>query len=167
MKKELTFTVLVGPPGVGKTTWRTKNVTEDDAVLSNDDILLSLCDTPHDYNKCWQTVNQKTIRQKFNTLFNEATKNKKNIIVDTTNMRSKRRRKLLARVGKDYTKIAVVFNWERKILLERNENRNTSRENKMLRVETIDDFIDNYQSVNKKEEGFDKIISVPFINKKI
>lgn len=163
----LEFIVLVGPPGVGKTTWRNENATEDHVVLSTDDIMKSMCKTPEDYNKCWGDADWKKIRSKFNIMMRESVNNKKSIIVDTTNMRSKRRRKLLATIGKNYNKIAIVFDWDYKKLLERNENRTTSREIKKMKVETIDDFIDNFQAVNKTEEGFDKVINIPFRNKRI
>lgn len=162
MGKELEFIVLIGPPGVGKTTWRLKNTTDEYAVLSTDDIMLSMCDTPKDYNKCWGEVNWKDVRRKFNEYFDKAIREKLSIVVDTTNMGSKRRRKLLARVPGIYNKRAILFEWDYKILLERNKNRDTSKENKLLNVKTIDDMIENFQPVNKSEEGFNKVERVKF-----
>lgn len=160
-KTKLKFIVLIGPPCAGKTFWRNNNVNvETDVVLSNDDIMLSLCETPENYNECWKNVNKKTIKNIFNSSFDNAIKENKNIIVDTTNIMSKRRKKLLARVGKNYEKIAILFEYDRKVLLERNENRNNNKEHKKFLVETIDHFIDNFQPINKAEEGFDKIISI-------
>lgn len=155
MKNDLTFIVLVGPPGCGKTTWRNKNVP-DSVVLSSDDIMLDMCETPEDYNDCWKNANWKEVRKKLNKIFDEAIAERKSIIADTTNMGSKRRKALLVRVPSEYNKIVVLFDWERKVLLER-LNR---PDNKIMTVETIDMFISQYQPIDKKEEGFDKMIRV-------
>ena len=69
-------------------------------------------------------------------------------------------RTLLASVPKIYKKIAIFFEWDEKILFERNKNRKTSRENKKLKKETIEDFIKSFQPINS-EEGFDKTITIP------
>jgi predicted kinase len=155
-RKDLTIKVLIGPPCCGKTTWRNENMDENDVFISMDDFMLELCNTPEDYSKCYREQDIKAVKRLFNGRFDDAIKERKNIIVDRTNMTSKTRRKLLARVPEEYTKIAVLFEWDYDVLVERNEQRKIE-ENKYLK--NLNMFIDNFQPINY-DEGFDKTITI-------
>lgn len=133
-----------------------KNMNDDDVFLSMDDFMLELCDTPEDYRRCYERQDIKAVKKLFNSRYDNAIKERKNIIVDRTNMTSKTRRKLLARVPEEYTKIAVLFEWDYDILVERNEHRKI-KENKYL--PDLNMFIDNFQPISY-DEGFDKTISI-------
>ena len=157
----LTFKILVGVPLSGKSTYREKMLIEnpDIVVISNDDIMLELCEDPSDYNKCYSEISGKQIKKEFNIIKDKAIKERKSIIIDTTNCKSTRRRKLLANVPDKYTKIAVYFEYEYSQLLERNDTR-MEENNKNISQKLLDDFIDGFQPINKQEEGFDKIVTI-------
>jgi tRNA uridine 5-carbamoylmethylation protein Kti12 len=54
---------------------------------------------------------------------------------------------------KDHYKIAIVFNYNKQEILERNE----SRKNKKIPIEVIDSMINKYDTPTL-EEGFDLIV---------
>ena len=54
---------------------------------------------------------------------------------------------------KDHYKIAIVFNYNKQEILERNE----SRKNKRIPIEVIDSMINKYDTPTL-EEGFDLIV---------
>jgi len=161
MKQNYVY-ILIGPPNCGKTTWRINNLNINDAILSNDDIILELSTNSNNYNLSFKEVNFKNVNKLFNEKFLEAIKNNKNIIIDKTNMTIKSRKKLLSKIPKHYKKIAVLFEWDRTVLLERNINRNKT-ENKYIPINVIDNFIENFQSISD-DEIYDEIININSFN---
>ena len=157
-----TFIVLVGLPMCGKSTWTAQNIKEGDVILSLDGIMEEAGQTFHgivnDYEKCYRTVDVKLIKQIYNDRFDLAIKERKNVIVDKTNLTVKTRRRLLARVPRDYRRIAVVFNWDMAVLEERNKQRKIAH-NKYIPESVIKSMSDQYVAVSS-DEGFNKIITV-------
>jgi predicted kinase len=153
--KEPFVMLLVGPTLSGKSTWLRNNYP-DVNVISRDEILMEVAGT-RDYNKAFETVDQKLVDKVLADRLSESNINKISTIVDMTNMTKKRRAQTLRYFGDDFNKVAVVF----PILSdEEYQNRNISRnssENKWIPPTVIKSMIDSYQEPTY-EEGFSNII---------
>lgn len=153
--KEPFVMLLVGPTLSGKSTWLRNNYP-DVNVISRDEILMEVAGT-RDYNKAFETVDQKLVDKVLADRLSESNTNKISTIVDMTNMTKKRRSQTLRYFGDDFNKVAVVF----PILSdEEYQNRNISRnssENKWIPPTVIKSMIDSYQEPTY-EEGFSNII---------
>lgn len=159
--KEPFVMLLVGPPLSGKSTWIRSNFPEV-KVISRDEIVMEVAQT-RDYNKAFAEVDHKEVDRILAQRLNQSNIDDENVIVDMTNMTSKRRKQTLNFFGDNFYKIAVIF----PILTDedyqsRNQKR-ISEENKDLPLSIIKRMISSYQTVSK-EEGFDKIISSNFSN---
>lgn len=150
-----TIKILIGPPLSGKSTYIKDNATYDEVILSRDSIILEL-HPELKYTDAFNVCNQKEVDRLFKSRFAEYISEGKSLVIDKTNLSSKTRRKLLNRVPADYYKIAVLFNWDKKVLLERNIKRE-AEEGKFIPLKVIDDMLDSYVPI-KDDEGFDKII---------
>ena len=159
--KEPYILVLIGPPLVGKSTWIRENFISKDIdvnVISRDQLVMDLYGSD-DYNKAFKEVNQKEVNDMLERSFIEASKNGDNVIVDMTNLTSKRRKSTLNYFGDEYQKVAVIFppvDWEE--IKRRNEKRERE-EQKTIPDHVIKNMLSSYQPV-KEEEGFDKIVSI-------
>lgn len=159
--KEPYILVLIGPPLVGKSTWIRENFISKDIdvnVISRDQLVMDLYGSD-DYNKAFKEVNQKEVNDMLERSFIEASKNGDNVIVDMTNLTSKRRKSTLNYFGDEYQKVAVIFppvDWEE--IKRRNEKREIE-EQKTIPEHVIRNMLSSYQPV-KEEEGFDKIVSI-------
>jgi predicted kinase len=150
--------VLVGPPLSGKTTFINENFKDEVYIISRDQILLDLSET-NDYNLAFNTVDHKLVDQELKSRLFNAGKSNKNVIIDMTNMSSKRRKYNLSYFNENFYKVAVVFpimEWPE--YLKRNEIRSV-KENKLIPEEVIKSMIENYQEI-KNDEGFNKVITL-------
>ncbi len=153
--KEPFVMLLVGPTLSGKSTWLRNNYP-DVNVISRDEILMEVAGT-RDYNKAFETVDQKLVDRVLAERLTESNSNKISTIVDMTNMTVKRRAQTLRYFDDSFNKVAVVF----PILSDdeyqkRNIDRN-SKENKWIPPTVIKSMIDSYQEPTY-EEGFNNII---------
>lgn len=149
--------VLIGLPACGKTTFSNQEKYKDYVKVSIDGVLMEMY-PGHTYNEAYKKANHKEISKIFKERYFTALKEGVSIIVDKTNLTSKSRRKLLATVGKDYTKIAVVFDYDLDELKRRNEKRN-KEEGKHISETIYTDMIKLYSPI-KTEEGFDKVVVI-------
>lgn len=149
--------VLIGPPLSGKTTFINEKFNKDEVdIISRDQILLDLSET-NDYNLAFKTVNQKLVDDELKSRLVNSGKSNKNVIIDMTNMSSKRRKHNLSYFDDNFYKVAVLFpilEWSE--YLKRNEKRSVN-ENKFIPEEVIKNMISNYQEV-RYDEGFNKVI---------
>lgn len=154
--------ILVGPPLVGKTTFFNEFKKEIDSsvnLISRDAIVMEVAGTDN-YNHAFNTVDQKEVNRQLEYKIEQAVKNKQNVVVDMTNLTSKRRKSTLAYFTDDYTKIAVLFPMlSEEEFKERNKKRELE-ENKTIPEGVIRNMIASYQRIDKNSEGFDKIISL-------
>ena len=147
--------LLVGPTLSGKSTWIRNNYPTIN-VISRDEIVMEVAGT-RDYNKAFETVDQKLVDRVLAERLTDANLIKTSTIVDMTNMTVKRRAQTLRYFDNNFYKIAVVF----PILSDeqyqmRNIDRN-SKENKWIPPSVIKSMIDSYQEPTS-DEGFSKII---------
>ena len=152
--------ILVGVPLSGKSTLIKSLLIEnsDISIISRDDILMSLYDG-NDYNLAWKSVNQKEVDKLLVKKFESTNLERKNAIVDMTNLSSKRREQNLAYFDDDYYKVAIVFpEIKKEVLYERNKERHI-KENKFIAEKIIDTMINSYQPI-KYTENFNKIINL-------
>lgn len=149
--------LLIGPPLSGKTTWIRQNFPTTD-VISRDEIVMEVHGS-RNYTEAFDSVDQKEVDRLLNKRLLDFSSEKRNVIVDMTNMNVKRRTATLNYFSKDYYKMAVIF----PILSEEEyQTRNLKRikeENKDLPMHVIKRMIASYQPISP-EEGFDKVISL-------
>ena len=108
--------VLIGLPGVGKSTFINKNYNNH-VIISSDNIIekyakeegKTYSDVFHNY------IGRATSEMKED--FQRAIENNENIIWDQTNLTKKKRRGILNQIPSHYKKIAVVFDVPDKIPL--------------------------------------------------
>jgi predicted kinase len=153
--KEPFVIILIGPTLSGKSTWIRNNYPNVN-VISRDEIVMEVAGT-RDYNKAFETVDQKMVDRVLAERLTESNSNKTSTIVDMTNMTVKRRAQTLRYFDDTFYKVAVIF----PILSDdeyqkRNIDRN-AKENKWIPPTVIKSMIDSYQDPTS-QEGFDNII---------
>ena len=118
--------ILVGPPLVGKSFFCKKFIKEIDPniiIISRDQIVLDVYGSDN-YDESFGNVDQKRVNSILEKTILDAADNKEDVIIDMTNLTSKRRRHTLSHFSDEYTKIAVLFppvEWDE--LKRRNERR--------------------------------------------
>ena len=151
--------LLVGPPLSGKDTYLRSQDYSDFTMISRDDILMSLHDTS-DYSEAFHKVDQKEVDRLLIQKIQDCIDNKKNVIINMTNLSKKGRNRHLSKFpNSDYEKIAVVFP---KLDIDEYINRNLKRkneENKFIPLNVIESMISNWEDVTS-DEGFDQIIKL-------
>ena len=151
--------LLVGPPLSGKDTYLRSQDYSDFTIISRDDILMSLHDT-NDYSEAFHKVDQKEVDRLLIQKIQDCIDNKKNVIINMTNLSKKGRNRHLSKFpNSDYEKIAIVFP---KLDITEYINRNLKRkneENKFIPLNVIESMISNWEDVTS-DEGFDQIIKL-------
>lgn len=153
-----TFVILlIGPPLSGKTTWIRENFPTTD-VISRDEIVMEVYGS-RNYTEAFNSVDQKEVDRILRQRLLDYSSEKRSVIVDMTNMTTKRRKSSLNYFSDGYYKMAVIFpilsDEEYKI---RNDKR-IVEENKNLPMYVIKNMISSYQPIST-EEGFDEVISL-------
>ena len=151
--------LLIGPPLSGKDTYLKSKDFSDFTMISRDDILMSLHDT-NDYSEAFHKVDHKLVDRLLNQKIQDCIDNKKNVIINMTNLTKRGRNRHLSKFpNSDYEKIAVVFP---KLDITEYINRNLKRkneENKFIPLNVIESMISNWEDVTS-DEGFDQIIKL-------
>jgi predicted kinase len=160
--KEPFVILLIGPPLSGKSTWIKNTIPnrEDIDIIGVDYIIMDTYASNNDnYNDAYQKSNFKDVNRILKERLDDAADNHRNVIVDMTNMASKRRRTTLSHFDDEYFKVAVIFpilDWEE--YSKRNISRR-DREGKYIPESVIRSMISSYTPINS-DEGFDKVISL-------
>jgi predicted kinase len=150
--------VLIGPPLSGKDTVLKQMDLSNTVVISRDQIVLDVYGSDN-YDEAFKNVNQKAVDAELQRQLRQSSEDGKNVIINMTNMTSKRRSHNLNHFGDEYTKVAVIFpilEWDeyRKRNIKRQQE-----EMKFIPEQVIRNMISSYQPINPSE-GFDKVISL-------
>jgi predicted kinase len=151
--------ILVGPPGVGKSTWVEKEFQGECTIISSDAIIQAVAD---DEGKTYNDVFQKYIKVADKLMWQEFDSAVSNgcypIVIDRTNMSVKSRAKIFERLknfhkGHGYTIEAVVFalpekkEWDRRL---------ASRPGKTIPDFVIKNMVASFE-MPTVQEGFNSI----------
>lgn len=159
--KEPYVIILIGPPLSGKTTWIRQNFGSGSfELISRDEIVLDLHGNG-DYNTAFKTVDQTEVDRILVNKILASAKEKKNVIIDMTNMTSKRRKYNLSFFDDEYYKLAVIFPILKDEEYVSRDKKRTEEENKSIPMSVVKNMISSYQPVSK-EEGFNSVISAKF-----
>lgn len=156
--KEPYVILLIGPPLSGKTTF-VRNTFKDESfeLISRDQIVMDVYGSD-DYNEAFNRVDQKEVDKVLVNTIMSASKARKNVIIDMTNLSSKRRKYNLS-FFEDYYKMAVIFPILEEEEYERRNAKRTLDENKTIPMHVIKNMISSYQPI-KHDEGFNRVISI-------
>lgn len=152
--------LMVGVPGAGKSTVRNKFLVaskEEYVVLSSDDILDQIA---KDQGKTYDEIfsdNIKFSNSEFSRKFDQAVREKKNILIDRTNLTPPARKKFIA-IGKRNGYRMVAANIETPPIeeLARRLNNRSETEGKTIPADVIRSMISSLIPATKAE-GFDDI----------
>jgi len=157
VQNEIIF--LIGLPGSGKSTYISKikqqHPEKNYVVLSTDDIIereaqkLGL-----NYTQVFDTLDRDETNAEFFSNIKKAVEDKKNIIIDRTNISKETREEILNLISLDYKKIAIIFKVPEKELQKRLKNRE-DKTGKHIPPEVIQKMSDEFEQPDKKE--FDEI----------
>jgi len=154
--------MLIGVPGSGKSTYidklKAQSPDRDYVVLSTDDVLELLgSEQGWDYKQAYENIPFKKVQAIFNTNFLQAVKDRKDIIIDQTNLTVKSRARKLNKLPEEYKKIAVVFNIDTVEMKKRLDKR-AAEGGKSIPQHVLDNMIGYYVPPSRSE--FDEIIEV-------
>lgn len=166
--------VLIGPPGVGKSTYvRSNSALRDSIIISRDNIVERVADeNGYSYTEMFgNTPEIKELNDKINkelaSSIDSASNSDKDVVVDMTNMNVKSRAGLLNKFPKNkFTRIALDFmpdhsNFDN--LMKSNDFRNTelkkSGKDKNITRSVLQMMFDRYEPPTE-EEGFDRITDI-------
>lgn len=146
---------LVGLPLSGKDTLIELLELENFNILSRDAIIEQ--HSPEGtYREAYSALDSKTVDKLFFKQLEEALINQRSVLLNATNLRKKRRRKINLRIPADYLKIAILLP---DISLEEYERRNQYRRDrtgKHIPLKVYEEMKTLYEEVTE-EEGFDHI----------
>lgn len=155
------FIILTGPPCCGKSTWTSEFIKKhpNTIVVSRDIILMeyaSKIDESMTYNEAWNKVSQKNVDKEYKKLLiSSGIYGENNIIIDATNMASKRRKGIMSNVSSEFYRECIIFPWDEKEFKKRNIKR-LEETGKGISIGIWKNMVSSYQTPSK-EEGFDKI----------
>jgi predicted kinase len=145
--------VLVGIPLSGKDTFISSLKTDHLEVISRDYFVENLAQG--NYSENFRNIPKKLVEKHFKSAINCAVSHHKNILINATHLKKKRRKMILSKC-KHYYKIAIVFPL---IDVDEFKRRNEERRNKggkSLSDAVFREMIDMYELVGD-DEGFHMI----------
>ena len=149
------FSLLVGLPAVGKSTWVNANYLDSYVVLSSDAIIEELSAQKGITYDQGFTQFVDIAQKKFFDNVKTALAEGRNVMIDRTNLTVKSRKRLLDMVPADYKKVAVVFDCSP----EEQARRLASRPGKSIPAHVIKNMRDTYQEPTEAE-GFSSITKI-------
>jgi predicted kinase len=152
---------LIGPPGVGKSTYINTvllpsgeyYVASTDNIITKKGVELGLS-----YDEAFNHFNFKAIEKEFKFGIMEAINERKDLIIDRTNMANKARGKMLRMFPKDYIKIAILFDFSNVELLKSRIAKRFTEEGKSISNSLLYRMIKDYSEPILGE--FDQIIKL-------
>lgn len=153
--KEAEIIIMVGLPGVGKSTYTEKHYPDYTMISSDKYIEEYAQSVGKSYDSVFEEYS-KTAEKMFKDEIKVSLSKGLNIVVDRTNMTIKSRAKILANVPNDYKKTAITFEVNNK---DEHKRRLDSRPNKVIPPFVLEMFKNIYVKPTK-DEGFDEIITI-------
>jgi predicted kinase len=158
--------VLVGPPGVGKSSWIAQNVANPH-IISYDsaiDIVREPLGLRYNDVAGGQKQFRKEVEAVHKQMIRDSVGSGKDIVVDMTNMTAKARRRALAAVSgheREYEKVAVVFDFQgaERGVHDAVAQRAARLGDKTLSYSIVQGMMDRFE-MPAEGEGFDKIVVV-------
>lgn len=151
------FFMMVGLPGVGKSTFINKQKTDNTVVISSDDIIEEYAaQNGITYSEAFPVAIKLTKSEMERRLIN-AISDGKEIFWDQTNLTKKSRADKLAKIPKNYTKIAVVFETPDET---EHARRLAARPGKEIPASVLEDMKKSFKTPSV-DEGFDGIMKIP------
>jgi len=148
--------LLIGIPLSGKSTFIRENYPNT-IVISRDELVMEVFGS-NDYNKAFREVNHKEVDKLLNSRLVSASQSNEDVIIDMTNMTSKRRKSTLIHFTNFY-KEAIVFPILSDEEYERRNKIRTVTENKSIPLSILKSMMDTYEPPTK-DEGFDDIVNL-------
>jgi predicted kinase len=152
------FVVLVGIPCSGKSTSAKKDF-EGYTVIERDSFMLKVAGTEN-YDEAWNIFpsgKQSKVDGEFFNAIREAVRDKKDIVLDRTNVSLERRAEMLAMAPDGYYKVAVFYSATPQECIDRNYKRR-STDGKFVPEHVIYDMYERLV-VPSTSEGFDQVIT--------
>lgn len=154
--------MLIGVPLSGKTTWIKNNIPKDFpiTIISRDDIIMEV-GKGDNYNEAYESIDEEGEKE-VNKILREriinANSKRENVIIDMTNMSSKRRN-TLNHFKKEYNRIGILFPFLSKEEYEKRNEKRKSEESKYIPYSVIRSMIDNYKTIDK-DDRFNELITI-------
>lgn len=148
------FTMLVGLPGSGKTTYKLANCQNYVSISTDDFIDVMSKITGKTYNELF-ALHIKAANAHLIENLAEAIQEGKNIVWDQTNLTKKKRMSVLDRIPRDYVKTCVFFTIPEDVLV----NRRAGRDGKTIPKGILDNMRSAYE-LPSPSEGFDYIMEI-------
>lgn len=152
---------LIGPPGGGKSTYVNTVLlpSGDYYVASTDNIITKKgAELGLKYDQAFDHFDFKDIEKAFKFGIMEAINERKDLIIDRTNMAHKARGKMLRMFPKDYIKIAILFDFSNVELLKSRIAKRFAEEGKSISDSLLYRMIKDYSEPTLAE--FDQIIKL-------
>ena len=154
--------MLIGLPGSGKSTYiqklKSQNPQRNYVVLSTDDIIeLWGQEQGLNYSQAFAKFPFKQVERQFYRNFDQAIKDRKDVILDQTNLTVKSRARKLDKIPSDYEKVGVVFDVDLDEIHQRLVRR-VHETGKDIPDHVVQNMIGSFQPPSKQE--FDKIVKI-------
>jgi predicted kinase len=155
--------ILIGPPACGKSTWTESHLASTDrptTVLSSDAFIEQWAkENGKTYSEAFGLLDLKEIEQKLDLALRDAARERKDIIVDRTNMRLRVRRRWLGQTPKNYVRVGVEFPIDQNVLFERLDSR-AKATGKVIPHQVVLDMIENFQQPTYEEfDVIDRVVA--------
>ena len=151
-----TVYIMIGLPGVGKSTWIDKHCRNNKnfAIVSTDDLITELgLLYGMTYNEMYDDISYSFAEKMMYKIAKNMISKGKDIYWDQTNLTVKTRKRKLSLFPKEYEKVFVVFN------IPDDHEKRLDRPGKNIPKNVIESMKSKYQEPIEKE-GYDQLITV-------
>ena len=151
------FIMFVGLPASGKSTWRADMKLDGYEQISTDDLIdAHAAAVGLTYDEVFKDY-MPIAEGRFWGAIADAVKNKRNIVLDRTNLSVKTRRRILSKLTNDYSKFAVVFMPPRdSVDRAEHKRRLADRPGKTIPMNILT-MMEKQFELPTKNEGFDSV----------